>query len=808
LTANLTSQSTAVLANASDPLSITTLTDTVTLNGRTATSVFDAATKTFTSTSPAARQSKAVIDNIGRLTQAQVTGILPVNNTYDLQGRPATIAQGSGVDERLVSFTYNPQGYLDTVTDPIGRQVKYEYDLAGRVTRQILPDTREILFTYDANGNLASLLPPGKPAHSFTYTPVNLTASYVPPTVGAGTNSTLYSYNLDKQLTQVQRPDGLTMAFSYDTAGRPNTMTVPEGNYSFGYSPTTGKLASVTTPDGLGLNYTFTGALPTQTSWSGTVAGNVGKTYDNSFRLSTISVNGANPFTYQYDNDSLLTAVGNTTLGINFTLARNAQNGLLTGTAIGSLTDSYTYNGFGEVTNYLAKFATADMFKTDFTRDKLGRITHKVETFGSVSHTFDYAYDLAGRLVEVKQDNLVQESYGYDDNGNRTQLNGIPIAHYDAQDRLLDYNNATFDYTANGELKTKTVGAATTSYNYDVFGNLRHVILSNGTTIDYVIDGQNRRIGKKRNGVLEQGFLYQDQLKPIAELDGSGAIVSRFVYAIGVNVPDYMIKGGVTYRIVKDYLGSPRLVVDIATNIVAQSMSYDAWGNVLADSNPGFQPFGFAGGIYDRDTGLVRFGARDYDPSIARWNFKEPLLFEGGGNFYQYAHQDPLNRFDSNGLNDEPVPRPGRTDVNCIGRALGLNKVEENSKVLEGFATIDQKDVRVGDFFVWYDPATPFFDYPLQNYTPHPTSAREYFKIGGTVYKFIHIGLITEVGLNGLKGESQFGQGGVFVPNAAPNYVPQIAVEKGYPTNPDVIYLRDSMAGQTCNKPTVDSCSK
>jgi hypothetical protein len=40
-------------------------------------------------------------------------------------------------------------------------------------------------------------------------------------------------------------------------------------------------------------------------------------------------------------------------------------------------------------------------------------------------------------------------------------------------------------------------------------------------------------------------------------------------------------------------------------------MDYDAWGNVLLDTNPGFQPFGFAGGLYDRDTRLVKFGARE-----------------------------------------------------------------------------------------------------------------------------------------------------------------------------------------------------
>jgi len=152
------------------------------------------------------------------------------------------------------------------------------------------------------------------------------------------------------------------------------------------------------------------------------------------------------------------------------------------------------------------------------------------------------------------------------------------------------------------------------------------------------------------NGALVQGFLYGDALNPVAELDGTGAVVARFVYGSRSNVPDYMVKGGVTYRIVGDHLGSPRLVVDTATGAIAQRMDYDAWGNVLSDSNPGFQPFGFAGGIYDRDTKLVRFGARDYDPEVGRWTAKDPIRFDGGdANLYGYVVGDPLNLVDSFG---------------------------------------------------------------------------------------------------------------------------------------------------------------
>lgn len=55
------------------------------------------------------------------------------------------------------------------------------------------------------------------------------------------------------------------------------------------------------------------------------------------------------------------------------------------------------------------------------------------------------------------------------------------------------------------------------------------------------------------------------------------------------------------------------------TGEIMQSLTYSDWGQVIRDTNPGFQPFGFAGGLYDLDTKLVRFGARDYDPEVGRW---------------------------------------------------------------------------------------------------------------------------------------------------------------------------------------------
>jgi RHS repeat-associated protein len=149
-----------------------------------------------------------------------------------------------------------------------------------------------------------------------------------------------------------------------------------------------------------------------------------------------------------------------------------------------------------------------------------------------------------------------------------------------------------------------------------------------------------------------EGFLYENQLEPVAELDGNGTLVSRFVYCgCGAgNIPQYLVKNGVTYRIVSDHLGSPRLVVDVTSGAVMQRMDYDEFGTVILDTNPGFQPFGFAGGIYDRDMGLVRHGARDYDPETGRWTAKDPIRFEGGTpNLYEYVTTDPVNLIDPAG---------------------------------------------------------------------------------------------------------------------------------------------------------------
>ena len=401
---------------------------------------------------------------------------------------------------------------------------------------------------------------------------------------------------------------------------------------------------------GTAQEFRWSGNLLTRETWSGPVRGSVSYTYDNDLEITSRRVNDRAAIAFSYDADKLLTRVG------DLIITRNSQNFLITATTIGNISDSWSYNEFAELTNYTAVFGSTPLYSVQLTRDALSRIVAGTETIGGAASQYAYTYDLAGRLAVVTLNGATIATYAYDSNGNRLSIavgNETRTAAYDAQDRLLSHGAGAYTYTANGELATRTVANQTTSYEYDVLGNLTRVVLSDGTDIRYLIDGRNRRVGKMVSSALTQGFLYDNNRRLVAELDGAGNVVSEFVYGALEHAPDYLFKGGQTYRIICDHLGSPRLVVNTTTGQIVQRVDYDAFGQVLADTSPGLHPFGFAGGLYDHDTRLVRFGARDFDAETGRWTAKDPILFAAGKpNLYAYVGSDPVNFTDASGLQD------------------------------------------------------------------------------------------------------------------------------------------------------------
>jgi RHS repeat-associated protein len=149
------------------------------------------------------------------------------------------------------------------------------------------------------------------------------------------------------------------------------------------------------------------------------------------------------------------------------------------------------------------------------------------------------------------------------------------------------------------------------------------------------------------------------------------------------NTPDLVIKPDAAapgtykvHRLFADHLGSPRLAVNVNNkDDVPYRVDYSAFGvPEWKGSTPedfGWIAFGFAGGLYDHDTGLVRFGARDYDPSIGRWISKDPIRFGGGQtNIYVYVDNDPINRADPFGLTDQEFGNLLKCSGNILACAL------------------------------------------------------------------------------------------------------------------------------------------
>jgi RHS repeat-associated protein len=104
------------------------------------------------------------------------------------------------------------------------------------------------------------------------------------------------------------------------------------------------------------------------------------------------------------------------------------------------------------------------------------------------------------------------------------------------------------------------------------------------------------------------------------------------------------------YHLLYNHQGSLRAVVDEEGTLIKE-LHYNSFGTITLDTNPDFEvEFGFAGGLYDKDTKLTRFGYRDYDAKTGKWTAKDPIGFSGGDtNLYGYVLGDPVNLVDPTG---------------------------------------------------------------------------------------------------------------------------------------------------------------
>ncbi|WP_320042303.1 RHS repeat-associated core domain-containing protein [uncultured Desulfobacter sp.] len=616
-----------------------TATTTIDRNGAATTVKTDYLTGTTTAVSPESRTVTSLFDLDTLLTtQTQVTGLNAIEYFYDDYGRPASVTSGS----RTSTYTYNSRGNLNTVVDPLGLTTSYSYDLLDRVTRIENPDYTVTEFQYDEKGNMTMLTTPVPADHTFEYNGVNKVSSFITPQ----NSVTTYTYDTKRKLTNIGLPSGKTITNIYLHSRLSRTVTDEwTTDYAYGCMD----LVSSITRGSEALFYSYDGTLLTSVSQSGSLNQDIELEYNNDFRPTAMTYAGGTE-NLDYDADGLLTSSG------RFSISRNIGNGLPESVSDGTFSLTRSFNGYGETSGYNFSISGNNAFSLALTRNDGSRITHKTESIEGISSGTAYTYDDRGQLLTVTTDGTLVEEYRYDNNGNRTyemnrlrDISGKTFS-YSNEDHIITAGTAQYTFDLDDRLSSRTDGSETTEYAYSSTGELMQVTMPDGTVITYTNDPLGRRIARAVNGSVKERYLWFGLTTLLAVYDGSGTLYQRFIYADD-RMPYAMKMNGSTYYLIYDQVGSLRLITDSAGNTVKR-IDYDTFGNVISDSDDSLTiPFGFAGGLHDRDTTLVRFGHRDYMPEIGKWTAKDPILFAGGDtNLYGYVVNNPINMIDPEGL--------------------------------------------------------------------------------------------------------------------------------------------------------------
>lgn len=501
----------------------------------------------------------------------------------------------------VASATFGVDGWLQTVTNALG----------------------EAAFAIDGDGVITGYRPEQGDWHAYNWPIDDADGSYVPEPDFPDRGAPSYAFADDGALQSAKPFDLPAIVIEYDEVGRVQTVTSDDGVWSIDYQnhlPDT-----VSDPAGGILRHGYANGLMQSIQRKGdeTNGAPYSMTWelDDELHLGSEAINGAHAIAYDYDDDDLLTGAR------ALATERHPVLGTVETTTLGAVTMELDYDTHTQLRSRTYSALGATIYDQTLSYDHDGRISIVVETVQGAVRTIGYQYDPAGRLERVTVDGETVDEIVYGahlDWSSRTHDGMSGGAAFDGNGRLQELHDTTYTYDPNGRRVTASGPGGDFTYDYDSFAQLR-AIPSHG--IEYVCDGWGRRVGKRVDGELERRWLYRNLYQVLAELDGDGQVSKRFVYATRYHVPDYMVFEGELYQLVTDVRGSVRLAVHAGSGEAVQRLDYDSWGRVLVDTAPGFQPFGFAGGLYDADTGLLHFGARDYDPEVGRFLQPDPESF-------------------------------------------------------------------------------------------------------------------------------------------------------------------------------------
>jgi len=373
------------------------------------------------------------------------------------------------------------------------------------------------------------------------------------------------------------------------------------------------------------------------------------------------------------DNNNPLTGTQNVNFILDYTTASQFNGNIGKLTWNGAFT-SYSYDGLNSLK------VAAGIHTENLTYDENGNINTLIRSISS-----------------VPVDNL---SYGYIANTNRL------LSVTDQSDKTKGYidANATTDFTYdnNGNLIDDRDKNIVISYNY--LNLVRQI--TGSTTQNYAYDGNGAKQAQS-SGTQWKGYL------------GAGEYINNSLYRLGTAegyiMPNINYVAGSTngkysyFYSLKDHLGNIRAVItDDKDAIQVQSNDYTAFG-VAVSNDVSKNKYLYNGKELQDGTNWLDYGARMYQPELARWMTVDPLTEERYWiNSYNYTSNNPINRIDLDGRLDEVFLNTKTKELSTLktndkfdkividGKYVGNTEKGYASRALKGLYKSNEVEINFG----------------------------------------------------------------------------------------------------------------
>lgn len=565
--------------------------------------------------------------------------------------------------------TYDNNGNLTTVKDPLAHQTANTFDALNRLLQVLDPNGRTTNYAYDSANNLTQVADPNGAATNYTYDGLNNLTKIVSPDTGTTTNTYDAAANL---LTKIDAR-GAVATYTYDVLNRATQVVysqtnTPSETHVFTYdvgANAKGRLTQVADPAAItAWTYTGQGRVATKTQTVGGLARTVSYGYNSSGQLSTITTPSGQVISYGYTNNRVST------------ISINGQS-LLTGAAtepFGPLAVWFWGNGLkmwrdydndGRLITWEFRNGTS-VLRKDQSFDVASHITAISDPINAAASQ-SYQYDVLDRLIVAQTGSPVThtQQFTYDAVGNRLNVT------LDGSGANLFYNNSNRLQAFIGAISAGYLNGATSlAYTYNNANRLVAIQSSGSPLASYAVSALGQRVSKTISGVTTL-FVYDEQGHLLGEYDGGGNMIEETVWLEDLPVATLRptgVPGTPTpiniFYVHADHLGSPRAVTRPADNVLMwQWDNLDPFGANAANENPSGQgtfKYGlrFPGQYYDAEMGTNYNYYRDYDSTIGRYTESDPIGLRAGMNTYAYVQNNPLEWIDLRGLSSRICCRP------------------------------------------------------------------------------------------------------------------------------------------------------